>query len=127
MGTTSVAFLSGFVALFSVYLGHLLYRSWRKRKQSRRPPETRPVTVDDWILSHRWPSIEFELPYSPGKNESVTCRLRCSHNGNNVYSDREVGASAEDALQKAVAQIERTIGTGWRRKRSLQPNPAEVR
>lgn len=91
----------------------------RVKKEEVKPelePEMRidAINVDDWLHNHQWPDVEFDLPYTPPKEgERVQCKLSCKHNGNTVIG-RGIGENSLHAMQKAVVQIEETIGSEWR-------------
>jgi hypothetical protein len=74
------------------------------------------VTQRDWLHLQTSPSIYYGLPYTPTKAEAVDCYLTCRHAANRVTSATAQGADEEEAFQKALLEIEKTIGTAWRTK-----------
>jgi len=76
--------------------------------------------------SHVYNSPSFGLPYSISRTEKVQCDIRCKHKGNLVSSASGIGRDYEDAFQKALVQIELTIGTEWRNSTPAAPATAET-
>lgn len=120
--TMNTQFMSGLTlgAILGFLMLALLKAVFRRLRLSRVRAlklSANPVfTVDDWMLSISSPCIEFQLPYSPGPNEVIRCQVTCNHEGNRVYGAKVAGRDAADALQKAIAAIEETIGQTWRRQ-----------
>jgi hypothetical protein len=79
-------------------------------------PLPHPVTIMDWMISQTKPRVSFHLPFDKQSAEKVSCFLACDHRGNEVTTDFILGRNEVMALQKAVAEIEKTIGREWRQK-----------
>lgn len=72
--------------------------------------------VEDWIARSTSNNVEFKsiaLGTSDRAKGSIDCRLSCYHEGNYI-SAHGFGDKCGDAFHDAIANIEKTIGTGWR-------------
>lgn len=79
------------------------------------------VSPTHWLLCQNDPRIHFNKSY----DGRFVCILACTDGkGNSVESRRfESTESATDAFQKAMLEIEKTIGREWR---SYQPGVREI-
>ena len=92
-------------------------------------PMPHQVTITDWLNNQTKPRIMLGEPYcGVTKNERVRCTLLCEDQGNDVSSNAVDGRDVDDAFRKAVIEIEKTIGRGWRDKAlAFTPEDIEVR
>lgn len=102
------------MTLFGLSVTKIKNREPEAEPEPERKPLSATVNIFDWIKRHRSPRVVFTLPWSPSKTEVVRCCLFCEVDGNTVFTDDIPGRTPEDALQNAVAEIEKTIGDGWR-------------
>jgi hypothetical protein len=87
----------------------------RIKKTKTKTQINQTVTFEYWMKKQIEPVIYFRLPYRFADEKGfVVCYVSCKHQANSVQSESMVGASLEEAFEKALSNIELTIGQSWR-------------